>query len=380
LSPVTCGYAYRPALAGQVSEQARRLGMPDAERLTMTVRGLIDAEQGDERSWAAAAEVFDQMARRFPGHLYEATLARILAVLGRTSEAAAPGRRARRLLRDSQHKEATMNNGATNAVTHPVTPAQIKVAGLAGDLYGTPDGRPPLVLLSGLTYGRDIWQPVLHHLGRIDPGRQVLNLDLPGHGDSPDQLPHTMERIVGLVHEAVGEAGLATPVLAGHSQSGGFASVYAAQYPASGVINVDALPDLWTFVQVIQGLAASCGGDVLEVWRQQEQTFGLHLLPAETREFIMRHSRPTRDLLTSYWEDIFDDTGAGIGDGKRRGRRDHRGRGALPADPRFRAVAGYRRLVHRRRAARGRRGLGGQRHFPHIAHPARFAERLAATA
>jgi tetratricopeptide (TPR) repeat protein len=77
------------ALAGQVSEQARRIGMPDAERLTMTVRGLIDAEQGDERSGAAAAEVFDQMARRFPGHLYEATLARILAVLGRTSEAAA---------------------------------------------------------------------------------------------------------------------------------------------------------------------------------------------------------------------------------------------------------------------------------------------------
>jgi tetratricopeptide (TPR) repeat protein len=77
------------ALAGQVSEQARRIGMPDAERLTMAVRGLIDAEQGDERSGAAAAEVFDQMARRFPGHLYEATLARILAVLGRTSEAAA---------------------------------------------------------------------------------------------------------------------------------------------------------------------------------------------------------------------------------------------------------------------------------------------------
>ncbi len=77
------------ALAGQVSEQARQIGMPDAERLTMAVRGLIDAEQGDERSGVAAAEVFDQMARRFPGHLYEATLARILAVLGRTSEATA---------------------------------------------------------------------------------------------------------------------------------------------------------------------------------------------------------------------------------------------------------------------------------------------------
>jgi len=77
------------ALAGQVSEQARRIGLPDAERLTTTVRGLIDAEQGDEHSWAAAAETIDQTARRFPGHLYEATVARILALLGRTSEAAA---------------------------------------------------------------------------------------------------------------------------------------------------------------------------------------------------------------------------------------------------------------------------------------------------
>jgi len=274
-----------------------------------------------------------------------------------------------------------MNNGATIAVTHPVTPAQIKVAGLAGDLYGTPDGRPPLVLLSGLTYGRDIWQPVLGHLGQIDPGRQVLNLDLPGHGESPDQLPHTMERIVGLVHEAAGEAGLATPVLAGHSQSGGFVSVYAAQYPTSGVINIDAAPDLWTLVEVIQSLAVSSGGDMLEVWRKMEQTFGLHLLPAETREFIMRHSRPTRDLLASYWEDIFAMTaeqasamvnaavavitaaevpyllilGSGLSPDAAAWIRD-----AMPhATVEVWADSG---------------------HFPHIAHPARFAERLAATA
>jgi hypothetical protein len=55
----------------------------------MTVAGPIDGEQGDEHSWEAAVEQFNRMARRFPGHLYEATAARILAALGRTSEAAA---------------------------------------------------------------------------------------------------------------------------------------------------------------------------------------------------------------------------------------------------------------------------------------------------
>ena len=101
------------------------------------------------------------------------------------------------------------------------TPAQITAAGMAADLYGCADERPPLVLLPGLTFDRRIWQPVLDHLARIDPGRQVLSLDLPGHGESPDQLPHSMQHITGLIHQAVEEAGLDTPVVVGHSMAGG---------------------------------------------------------------------------------------------------------------------------------------------------------------
>lgn len=82
-------FAAAAELAGQVAELAARIGMPDAERLVSTLTGPIDAEQGDEREWTAAAEMFGGMARRFPGHLYEATMARILAALGRTAEAAA---------------------------------------------------------------------------------------------------------------------------------------------------------------------------------------------------------------------------------------------------------------------------------------------------
>jgi hypothetical protein len=57
----------------------------------------------------------------------------------------------------NQHEEAIMTSGAIhNAVNRPVTPALIKVAGMAGDLYGRPDGRSALVLLNGLTYARDL--------------------------------------------------------------------------------------------------------------------------------------------------------------------------------------------------------------------------------
>jgi len=271
-----------------------------------------------------------------------------------------------------------MNNGATK---HAVTPAPVKVAGLAGDLYGSPDGRPPLVLLSGLTYGRGIWQPVLGHLGRIDPGRQVLNLDLPGHGDSPDQFPHTMDRIVALIHEAVTQARLGPPVLAGHSQSGGFASVYATRYPARGVVNIEASPDIWTFVQVIQGLAADSGGDMLEVWRKMEQTFGLHLLPAEARAFIMSHSRPTTGLLASYWEDIFAMTPEQASALVTSGFAAITAAGVpylliLGSEPSPQTAAWIRDAAPHARVE----VWAGSGHFPLVAHPARLAERLAATA
>jgi pimeloyl-ACP methyl ester carboxylesterase len=82
-----------------------------------------------------------------------------------------------------------------NAARPADTSAQITVAGMAADLYGFADERPPLVLLPGLTFDRRIWQPVLDHLARIDPGRQVLAVDLPGHGESPDQLPHSTQHM-----------------------------------------------------------------------------------------------------------------------------------------------------------------------------------------
>jgi pimeloyl-ACP methyl ester carboxylesterase len=210
------------------------------------------------------------------------------------NESFGPGERLRC---DSQHEEATITSGATkNADHYTDTPAQIKVAGMAGDLYGGPDGRPPLVLLNGLTYVRGTWQPILRHLGRIDSGRQVLNLDLPGHGDSPDQFPHGLERVVGLVHEAVGEAGFGAPVLVGHSMSGGIASVYAAQYPSSGVVNLDAPPDLGTFIQLLQAVAEQNHGDMLGTWATMEQGFRIDLLPPEARGSLRAAVTPGRSF------------------------------------------------------------------------------------
>lgn len=84
-------------------------------------------------------------------------------------------------------------------------------AGLAGVLDGGPDGRAPLVLLHGLTFDRAMWEPALAELRATDPGRQVLALDLPGHGGSAAWPRYDIKSVAAAVHRAAEEAGLQRP-------------------------------------------------------------------------------------------------------------------------------------------------------------------------
>jgi AAA ATPase-like protein len=82
-------FAAGAALADEFAARARRIGLPDAERLTGALHGSVLLERGSERSWEAALDQFYLLASRFPGHFYEATAARILFALGRHAEACA---------------------------------------------------------------------------------------------------------------------------------------------------------------------------------------------------------------------------------------------------------------------------------------------------
>lgn len=88
-----------------------------------------------------------------------------------------------------------MTSGSSTAQAHDDASPRT-FAGLAGDFDGVVDLRPPLVFLHGMTFDRSTWAPVLNELDRIDPDRRILNLDLPGHGQSRPALPHTMAAIV----------------------------------------------------------------------------------------------------------------------------------------------------------------------------------------
>ena len=76
-------------LVAEFSARARQIGLPDAERLESAVLATFLIERGSAREWEVGRERISMIARRFPGHLYEATEARILIALGRPAEAAA---------------------------------------------------------------------------------------------------------------------------------------------------------------------------------------------------------------------------------------------------------------------------------------------------
>ncbi|MEV0404397.1 alpha/beta fold hydrolase [Actinoallomurus sp. NPDC050550] len=91
---------------------------------------------------------------------------------------------------------------------------------LAHDRSGT---GPPLVLLHGVGLDRRTWRPVRDLLSEK---REVIALDLPGHGESPS-LPagarYDVAGYVGAVREAIGALGLDRPHVAGNSLGGAIA-------------------------------------------------------------------------------------------------------------------------------------------------------------
>lgn len=103
---------------------------------------------------------------------------------------------------------------------------------LAHDIDGS---GPLLVALHGITENRFFWDavPLSRHY-------RVLRVDLRGHGESPRTDNYLLENVVDDVHALVRSvAPDEIPWIVGHSMGGVVASAYAARYPTLGVVNID---------------------------------------------------------------------------------------------------------------------------------------------
>ncbi|MGK5683882.1 AAA family ATPase [Actinoplanes sp. URMC 104] len=72
------------ALAAEVAEAGRRVGLADTARLTASLRGRLALLRGEA---AGQVEPLQALARRLPGHFFEATAARALAEAGQVAQA-----------------------------------------------------------------------------------------------------------------------------------------------------------------------------------------------------------------------------------------------------------------------------------------------------
>ena len=257
-----------------------------------------------------------------------------------------------------------------------------RFAALAGELTGDDDTTPALVLLHGLTYDRRNWDPALAELRRIDPGRHVLTLDLPGHGQSRDVRDFALEHVVGTVHDAVDAAELRSPVVVGHSVGGLAATIYAAMWPTSGVVNVDQPLQIDGFAAYVRSKAEQLRGpDYRAVWDEILPTLGTEVLPAEAQELLRATSTPTQDLLLGYWAEVLHGSPEQLGQlvdttlsAVRTTRVPYMHLAGESLDP------DYERWLAERLPGAAVVCWPRSGHFVHLAHPDGFAELLAGTA
>ncbi|MDR7276460.1 alpha/beta fold hydrolase [Catenuloplanes atrovinosus] len=159
----------------------------------------------------------------------------------------------------------------------------------------------PILLLHGLTFDHRQWDAVRREL----PGHPVLALDLPGHGATPPLDAHRTDDVAAWVHERVVAAGLDAPIVAGHSLGGVLATVYAARYPARGVIDVDQPLLLGGFGALVRRAEPVLRGpDWRTVWDGLVAGMHAELLPAGVRPLTV--GRPSAALLLGYWAEILE--------------------------------------------------------------------------
>jgi pimeloyl-ACP methyl ester carboxylesterase len=266
-------------------------------------------------------------------------------------------------------------------VTEPSIFTTRYLGGVVADDYGTADDRPPIVLLHGMTFDRTIWRPLVERLQQIDPGRRVLNIDLPGHGESPEQPSYDLGVLPAQLHLTLEQAGIAAPVMAGHSAGAMAATMYAGQFPVSGVVNVDQPLQIDAFAAFVRSLKDRLEGqDFAATWRLFYDSFHTERLPPGAQDLVSSTCRPRQQVVTGYWRPILDGHAAEIAAGVDRTLAVMRS-----ADVPYLHIAGedldpaYCQWFTERMPNVIFDVWPGSGHFPQLARPEQFAQLMAGT-
>ncbi|MDH3039157.1 alpha/beta hydrolase [Streptomyces sp. TRM75561] len=238
-----------------------------------------------------------------------------------------------------------------------------------------------MVLLHGLTHDHRQWGPLIEELTAVEPGRQIVAFDLPGHGNSPDATSYRPSDLASELRRSIDAIGAAVPpVLVGHSFGAVVATAYAATYSAAGVINVDQPLLVGPFarrLREVEPLLRSSGW--VDVWNEQLGAMGIDTLPAEAQELIRTATTPRQDLLLGYWQELLEVPSEELAE-----RRTSEMRAIMDAGASYSYVTGgdvpapYAQWLSAVMPSVRIVSLPGGGHFPHLVHPAEIANLLTA--
>ena len=147
-------------LIADVADRAWRAGMADAWAITGTLAASVAVERGPRSFLETGVEQVLAGAEALPGHLYEATAARIFVLLGRTAEAAAELERVlpRALASSGPRWLGAMTDLAVVAAAVGDTTAAAQIYEALAPYRGR------LVVWGGAA---SAWGPVSHYLGLL---------------------------------------------------------------------------------------------------------------------------------------------------------------------------------------------------------------------
>lgn len=159
----------------------------------------------------------------------------------------------------------------------------------------------PLIFLHGMTYDRRMWKPLIEQLrGSF----KCVNVDLPGHGESPARASYDLQEVAADVHQLVEQLKLVQPLIVGHSMGALVAAFCAALYSTSGLITVDQPLYVVPFVRRIQSLRNELDGPAFaQVWKTIEAELRPDLIPKPRRTLVEGASNPNQRLVLGYWRE-----------------------------------------------------------------------------
>ncbi len=163
----------------------------------------------------------------------------------------------------------------------------------------------------------------------------------------------------------------------GHSISGVIATIYAASYPVSGIVNVDQTLVVRPFAELVRSLAPQLkGSEFQQVWTRFRETWHAEKLPPAGERLVDETSNPRQSIVLGYWEDMFEQSPEAL----ESWASDVVGR-LRAADMPYLFVMGAEPDgdLTASLPAGARRGAAGQRPLPPRRPPGRFADLLVET-